>query len=217
MLLSLERSTRGEPSAWSVRGPRSRAVAGLVRESRRGRRTRHTHSRVLQELGTPCGSISTCWRGLPDRKAPGPRSASDLDGDTNTGARDGIAKRSTNEARREGPQGIGTPHSTAEVGEPVPRGPGGGKEVSGCGTVGGKHGRCSATGSRVHEMPADSRAGAAATTVGVHVAQPPPGPDLAGHSLQPNPQRRGTGRGRTDGRRLRADPVGQPGVASGPC
>ena len=45
--------------------------------------------------------------------------------------REGIAKRSTNEARRDGPLGIGAPHGTVETGEPTrgTRGRDGGAEL----------------------------------------------------------------------------------------
>ena len=127
--------------------------------------------------------------GLPDHEAPGPRPASGLGGETKTGARGGIAKRSTNEARRDGPQGIGALHSTDEAGEPNPRGPGGGKGAPGHGTVGRKHGRCIGTGSRVNETTTDSGAGEAGPADGVHFAQPPPGPPLAVRGLQPDAAR----------------------------
>src|SRR5207245_2294169 len=111
---------------------------------------------------------------------------------------------SPSEAQRsvaKGGQGIGAPHSTRETGERNPRGAGGGKEAPGRGTVGGKHGRCSGTGSRVHETTTDSGTGEASPAVGIHFAQSPPGPTLAGRGLRPNPQRRRPRSGRADGQR----------------
>jgi hypothetical protein len=101
------------------------------------------------------------WHGgLSDRQAPGPRSASALAGDTNTGAPAGIATGN-------GPQGSAAPQRTVAVGEPIRRGPGGGNQ-----------GRCSEAANRVHELPADSGTGAATTTVEIHVPHPSPGLDL---------------------------------------
>jgi hypothetical protein len=116
-----------------------------------------------------------------------------------------------------GGQGIGALHSTAEAGEPNPWGPGGGKGAPGYGAVGRKHGRCSGTGERVNETTTDSDVGGAIPAAGIHFPQPPPRPQLAAGGVPADPQGRCSRRGRTDGRRLRVAPVGQPEVAPGPC
>src|ERR1700686_2357818 len=104
--------------------------------SRRGRRTRHKHARVSQELGTPCGSFSTeiGTKGQPNPKVPGPRPPSAGLRGANTAAAGRYRQANDKEARRNGPQGIGAPHGTDEAGEPNPRGPGGGTGAPGCGT-----------------------------------------------------------------------------------
>jgi hypothetical protein len=129
--------------------------------------------------------------------------------------RSGVSPR---EAQRSGArrrQGIGALHSTVEAGEPNLRGAGGGKESPGRGIVGGKHGRCIGTGSRVHETTANSGAGEASTADGIYLPQPPPRSAVAGRGFRSNPQRRCPGCVRADGRRLRGVPAGQPRVAAG--
>jgi hypothetical protein len=214
--LSPESTTRGEPSSLTARGPRRHtARAGGVR-SRRGRRTRQRHTGVPQELGAPCGSTSrTLAWGLPVRKAPGPGPASGLDGATNTGARSGTAARSTNEARREGPQGIGAPPNTDEAGELAPRGPGGGKGAPCRGAAGRKPGRHAETGTRVHETTADSGAGEAIPADGAHRPQSLPSPPLVDRGLQPHPPGWCPGRGRANRRGLWGAAAGEPAVAPG--
>jgi|SRR5215831_4935527 len=69
---------------------------GLVGRSCRGLRTGHRHSGVSQEPERSRRLHSANVGGeLPNPKTPGPRPASGLEGDTNTGARGGIAKRRT--------------------------------------------------------------------------------------------------------------------------
>ena len=111
-------------------------------------------------------------------------------------------------------QGIGVPHTTNESGEPNPRGPGGGKGAPCHGTVGGKHGRCIGTGSHVHATTTASGAGEASPADGVHLAQPPPGPRLAGRGLSPDAQGCCPGRGRADRRGVQQGPVGEPARAA---
>src|SRR5262245_33248042 len=186
------------------------------RRSRRGRRTRQRHRRVPQELGTPGGSLSTtAGTGWPDPNTPGPSAGVGPGGETNTGAREGTAPRSSCEARRDGLAGIGAPHSTDEAGELAPRGPGGGKGAPRRGTAGRKHGRYAETGTRVNKATAASGAGAAVAAVGVHLPQPLPGPPLADRGLQSHPRGRCPGRGRTDRRGLWGQLAGEPAVAPG--
>jgi hypothetical protein len=64
-----------------------------------------------------------------------------------------------NEVRRDGRRLVGAPHSTVEPGRPNMRAPWGGKGAPRRGTVGGKHGGCLGTRSRVHETTTDSCAG----------------------------------------------------------
>jgi hypothetical protein len=78
----------------------SRAKGSVVPESSSGVvRPGHACKGVIQELGRPC-----CLHGQVVR-----------------------ATRGRTEARAEGQQGVGAPHSTDEAGELAPRGPGGGK------------------------------------------------------------------------------------------
>src|SRR5262245_48508219 len=155
------------------------------------------------------------WHGVARPEHPWPPAGVGPEGETNTGAREGTARRSSREAERDGPQGIGAPHSTDEAGELAPRGPGGGKGAPRRGTAGRKHGRYAETGTRVNETTADSGAGAAVAAEGVHLPQPPPGPPLAVRGVQPHPPGRCPGRGRTDRRGLRGRPAGEPAVAPG--
>ena len=135
---------------------------GLACRSQRGPRPGHRCIRVAQEPGRPCGSISTTTGvGQPVPKAPGPRvgvGPGGSDEDRRTGW---YCQPKENEGRREGPQGVGTPHSTGETGEPAPREPRGGKEASGQGIVGGKHDGDTVLHSRVHKTPTNSGAGPA--------------------------------------------------------
>jgi len=195
--------------------PAHRSAAWCAR-SRRGRRTGPRHCRVPQEPGTPCtlhdarpaGDRITnswlagyaCWTGGSEVQAHVVVSPSE-------------AQRS---AARRG-QGIGALHSTAEAGEPNPRGPGGGKGAPGSGTAGRKQDRCSATGPRVHATTAASGVGEAVAIDGLHFPQPPPGPSLAGGGLPPDAEGQRPRRGRADQRRLGVEPAGQPEVAAGPC
>ena len=156
-----------EPSSWTARGPRRHHRYGLVVRSRRGRRTRHRHIRVPQELGTPCDSS----RHQFGAGAAGPRSP--WPAGTRSGPAGAKHRRTAwyrqakhKEARRDGRRESERSHSTDEAGEPNPREPGGGKGAPGCGTVGRKHGRCSGTGSRVNETTADSGAGEAVAADG---------------------------------------------------
>jgi hypothetical protein len=141
------------------RGQHRHTVRARGDRSRRGRRTRHRSTRVPWEPGRPCGSISTTVgaEGQPNPKVPGPRPASGLSG-ANTGARDGTAKRSSSEARSDGPQGVGVPHSSV-----------GGRGTCATGTLpseGGTSprncrwatGRGLRTPGAVHDTPASSRA-----------------------------------------------------------
>jgi hypothetical protein len=84
-------------------GPRRPAATAWQGRSRRGLRTGRRHTGVPQELGTPHRLylfIYWSWSGLPDPKTPGLKSASDLKGATNTGARGG--NRHAKETKRGG-------------------------------------------------------------------------------------------------------------------
>src|SRR5262249_43355859 len=115
---------------------------GLACRSRRGPRPGHRCTRVAQEPGRPCGSISKqlAW-GSQTRKLQARRSASDLQGETKAGAREWYCQPKDKEGRQDGPQGVGTPSSTCEGGERTQWGPRGGKGAWGQGIVGGKHER----------------------------------------------------------------------------
>jgi hypothetical protein len=69
---------------------------GLLRRSCRGRRTGHRHTRVPQELGTPCRFLlDNDWlSGVTKPKNSGPQVGVGLGGETKTGARagQGLAK-----------------------------------------------------------------------------------------------------------------------------
>src|SRR5262249_25997732 len=80
----------------------------------------------------------------------------------------------------------------------------------------GKTANASKFESRVNETTTISRAGETVATDGIHFPSVPDGHRLACRSVSAYPQRRGRGRGRTDGYGLRAGPGGQPPVASGP-
>src|SRR5271157_3129172 len=69
---------------------------------------------------------------------------------------------------------------------------------------------------RIHETATDSRVGETIAADGVHFAGLSDGHRMADSGLLPDPQGRGSGRGRTDLVRLREKPGGQPPVAPGP-
>jgi hypothetical protein len=58
----------------------------------------------------------------------------------------GVSPTEGNEGRRDGPQGVGAPHTTGEAGERLPRGPRGGKGVPRHGPLGGHRPRASNLG-----------------------------------------------------------------------
>ena len=76
------------------------------------------------------------------------------------------------------------------------------------GTVGGKHGGCIGTRSRVNETTTDSGAGEAISADGIHFPGPPHRPALAARGVPAYASGRGHGRGRTNGRGLRSEPAG---------
>src|SRR5262249_38143778 len=84
-----------EPSFLTPRGQhRPAAMARRVR-SRRGRRTRHRHIRVPQELGTPCSLHELLPGGEPDDQAPAHGLRVRDPCERTTDAPRGIATRST--------------------------------------------------------------------------------------------------------------------------
>ena len=95
-------------------------------------------------------------------------------------------------------------------------GPGGGKEVPCHETVGGKHGGCIETRGRVHETTTDRGTRSTKSGDGIYLSGLLRRPRLAGRGVQPHPQRRRGGRGRTGWGGLRSRPDGQPSVAAGP-
>ena len=123
------------------------AENGLAHRSRRGRRAGHVHTGVPQEPGNPCRLHDHGRKGQPAKKAPGPPTprgrAAGAAGrpDTKCGFAVVVPPSEGNEARRDGRQGLGASHSTAEAGESSPWRPCGGKGMPDHRTVGEKHDR----------------------------------------------------------------------------
>src|SRR5260370_38450909 len=80
----------------------------------------------------------------------------------------------------------------------------------------GKTAKASTFESRVHETTTISSAGETVAAEGIHFPGVPDGHGRAPRSVSAYPQRRGRGRGRTNGCGLREGRGGQPSVASGP-
>jgi hypothetical protein len=110
---------------------------GLVGRARRGRRAGRRHTRVSQELGRPGSSPGVIFRQWgPDNEPLARGRAFWTAGSETTGAPPGIAKRRKRSAVR-GTPGVAHLHSTVEAGEPIPRGPCGGKGDARHGPLGG--------------------------------------------------------------------------------
>jgi hypothetical protein len=142
-------------------GPCRPTAMALSRKgrARRGLRAGRRHIRVPQELGRPGSSpgvIFRCWG--PDNEPQARGYAFWTAGSETTDAPPGIAKRRKRSAVR-GTAGVAHLHSTVEAGEPVPRGPCGGKGDVRQGPVWGTPARGLVPWSRVNVTPTDSEAG----------------------------------------------------------
>src|ERR1700722_11516335 len=88
-------------------------------------------SGLPRNLGDPAAPSRQQWAWeQPNPKAPGPRVGVGPYGRNEHRRTGWYCQPKDNEGRQEGPQGVGTPHSTAETGEPAPRGPREGKGAS---------------------------------------------------------------------------------------
>jgi hypothetical protein len=159
----------GAPKLPLVESPRRTLCVGPCRptamalsrqgRARRGLRAGRRHKRVPQELGRPVSSpgvMLRSWR--PDYELQARGCAFWTVGSETTGAPPGIAKRRQRSAVR-GTAGVAHLHSTVEAGEPVPRGPCGGKGDVRQGTVGGTPAGGFVPWSRVNVTPTDSISG----------------------------------------------------------
>lgn len=110
-------------------GGRVNALNGLVRWSCRGRRAGHRHKGFPRNVGGPVVSVSSgSGPGLPvPRKPQAPGSASGPARGTNTGARDGTAKRRKTKRGGKDDRASQRPDSTEEAGESCQGRPCGGK------------------------------------------------------------------------------------------
>ena len=77
---------------------------------------------------------------------------------TNEGSRQGIGKRATSEATRDGEVAVVAAQSTGEGGEVRPKGPTGGKAPSGRASAGRRQGRDLELTNPEHRQPVDCRA-----------------------------------------------------------
>ena len=138
-------------------GGRAEAPQGLgVSRSYRGPRTGRRDMRVAREPERPCRFHRDCrWETRLTNSRLIPSLRPRLVG-TKNGTRTMVSPNEGNEVRREGRQGVGASHSTAEPGE-LTQGTLGreGDNVS-C-TVGGPHGRSIEARDRVNETTTDRR------------------------------------------------------------
>jgi hypothetical protein len=159
----------GAPKLPLVESPRRTLCVGPCRptamalsrngRARRGLRAGRRHIRVPQELGRPVTSPGVMFRNWGPDSAPQARGCAFWTGGSETtGAPPGIAKRRKRSAVR-GTAGVAHLHSTVEAGEPVPRGPWGGKGDARQGPVGGTPARGFVPWSRVNVTLTDSEAG----------------------------------------------------------
>src|ERR1700722_3452052 len=123
-------------------------------------------SGLPRNLGDPAAPSRQHGRGTAHTKAPGPRVGVGPYGRDEHRRTGWYCQPKDNEGRQEGPQGVGTPHSTMATGDPAPRGPREGKGASGQGAVGGQHAGDTELQPRVHATPTDSGVGASRTGSG---------------------------------------------------
>ena len=102
VLWSPEITTRGEPSSLIDRGPRRRTswlgVAGPAGVEEHGRGTSGSPG-TWDALRLP---LDKDWHGVARAEYPRSPAGVGLEGETNTGAREGTARRSSGEAGRDG-------------------------------------------------------------------------------------------------------------------
>src|SRR5262249_43738595 len=147
------------PPSERAEGPRRDAAIGLASGSCRGPRTRRTLTTGPQQPERP-GALPRPSIGpaeLPSLKTPGPRIGVGVRREQNIQHSAGIAGRAQ-EFDETGQQGSERPRSTGEAGEPVPRGPGGGKGGAASRPCGRETGRGHRASSPVHAAATDSAA-----------------------------------------------------------
>ena len=129
------RVSRG-PTLYPARKAVPRHRDDRMPRPRRGLGAGHVHEGLPGNLGDPVVSTTKRGSGVPHRKPPGrpERARAWPPGGAKTGS-SWYRQAKDNEARRDGRQEVGAPHSTDEAGEPPPTGSGGGKGASGYGTV----------------------------------------------------------------------------------
>ena len=119
-----DRRSPCRPNSWGR--VESSATARGIR-SCRGQRTGQTHTRVPQEPGRPALSFRKVGLGVPNPKLPGPRPCIQGRGERTAGGNERYRRGEDNEPGGTEGQESERLGSTAEAGEPISTGPGGGK------------------------------------------------------------------------------------------